>query len=178
MAELITVARPYAEAVYRLAKQQNTFDGWSKMLELAVSVESDARLQPLIGNPLLPRAQMEHLFLSVCGTRLSAEGKNLISLLVENGRLALLSHIAAAYEDLRAAEQGVTEARIATAFPFTDGQLKDLLETLQARFKRKIEPSVVVDPDLIGGVKVEVGDEVFDASVRGRLDTMASSLKR
>ena len=178
MAEQITIARPYAEAIFRLAKQANAFADWSRMLEFAASVANDEQMHGLIGNPKLSSDQLESLFLSVCGEQLNAEGKNLIKLLVENGRLPLLPQIFEAFEKLKAEQEGVLDANIASAFPLTDVQLKELVAVLEGRFARKLHASVVVDPELIGGVKVEIGDEVFDASVRGKLQTMAFTLKR
>lgn len=178
MAEQVTIARPYAEAVFRLAKQTKAFGAWSDMLQMAAAVAADERVAALIANPRFTAKQLEELVLSVCGKGLTDEGKNLVVLLAENGRLAVLPEIRDAFEQLRAAEEGVVEAKVATAFPLNDGQLKNLMGMLEAKFGRKIHADVVVDPELIGGVTVEVGDEVFDASVRGRLQALASTLKR
>lgn len=177
MAEPTTIARPYAEAVYQMAKGENAFAAWTEMLRYAAAAASDPQLADWIGNPKLTRQQLEELFLSICDGQLTDQGKNLIRLLIANGRLTLLPHIQAAYERLRAEQEGVKQARIASAVPLEAAQLDDLVRRLSARFNCRIEPEVAVDPDLIGGVKVEVGDEVFDASVRGRLRAMASTLK-
>jgi F-type H+-transporting ATPase subunit delta len=178
MAEEITIARPYAEAVYRLAQQNGAFAEWSRMLQFAASVATDAQVQAMIGNPKFTHQQLEQLFLSVCEGQLNQEGKNLIGLLLENGRLAILPHIVDAFEKLKAEQEGVQEATITSAFPVADAQQSELVQALETRFGRKIKANVVVDPQLIGGVKVELGDEVFDASVRGRLQAMAFTLKR
>lgn len=177
MAEDITIARPYAEAVFRLAKQGNALAEWAGMLDFAASVAADAQVQALVSDPNISDAQLESMFLSVCGKRLNEQGVNMVKLLIENGRLQLLPQIAALFEKLKAEQEGVLEASITSAFPMSDTQTKELVKHLESRFKRKIAASVSVDPELIGGVTVVAGDEVFDASVRGKLETMAAALK-
>ena len=178
MSENVTIARPYAEAVYRLAKQNNALAKWSDMLQFAAAVAADPQMPGLIGNPKVTSHQLENLFLSLCEKQLDDQGKNLIKLLIENKRLQLLQDIADGFEALKAEQEGMLEATITSAFPMSDAQLSDLVKVLESRFGRKIEASVVVNPELIGGVKVEIGDQVFDTSVRGRLQTMAYTLKR
>jgi len=177
MAEDITIARPYAEAVFRLAKQGNALTEWAGMLNLAAGVAADAQVVKLISDPNVSGAQLETLFLSVCGKQLNEQATNMVKLLIENGRLQLLPQIAALFENLKAEQEGVLEASITSAFAMDDMQTKELVKHLEFRFKRKIAASVTVDPELIGGVMVVAGDEVFDASVRGKLETMAAALK-
>lgn len=178
MAETVTIARPYAEAVYRLASKKGALAEWSSMLEAASAVASDVTMSDAIANPKFTRAQVEEVFLAVTGAALNDEGKNLIRLLLENGRLALLPVIAAQFEKLKAEQSGIMEADIASAFPLTDAQLKEMVGLLEKRFARKVTASVSVDPELIGGVKINAGDVVIDASVRGQLHNMAFALKR
>lgn len=177
MAEEVTIARPYAEALYRLARERKAFAEWSQMLQFAAAVAADAKMRELIGNPKLTAPELERLFVSVCDKHLDAEGKNLVAVLVENGRLSLLPQIHTLFERLRAEQEGVLEAEIAAAFPLSEAQQKDLINRLESRFKRKVTARVVVDPELIGGVKIVAGDVVIDASVQGRLQDMASTLK-
>ena len=178
MAEQITVARPYAEAVFELAKQGGAFDRWSQMLAFASAVVVDEQMHALIGNPQLTVADQERAFLAVCDQALDEPGKNLIHLLVENRRLLLLPAIRDAYEQLKAEHEGGLEAEIFSAFPLSDAQKQELVARLETRFKRKTEASITVDPELIGGVKIVMGDVVIDASVRGQLQDMAFTLKR
>lgn len=178
MAEQITVARPYAEAVYSLAQQSGAFDKWSQMLAFGAAVAADEQMQALIGNPKLTAADQERAFLAVCDKALDGQAKNLVHLLVENRRLPLLPAIRAAYEQLKAEQEGVLEAEIVSAYPLADAQKQDLVTHLESRFKRKTEATVTVDPELIGGVRIVVGDVVIDASVRGQLQNMAFTLKR
>lgn len=176
--EIVTIARPYAEALYRLASQKAALAEWSRMLEAASAVVSDATMSDAIANPKFTRANVEQVFLSVLDKELNEEGKNLIRLLLENGRLALLPVIAQQFEKLKAEQSGQIEADIASAYPLSDEQVKEMVGLLEKRFARKVSAHVSVDPELIGGVKINAGDVVIDASVRGQLHNMAFALKR
>lgn len=176
--ETVTIARPYAEALYRLASQKATLAEWSQMLETASAVASDVTMSDAIANPKFTRANVEQVFLAVMDKALNEEGKNLIRLLLQNGRLALLPIIAAQFEKLKAEQSGMLEADIASAFPLSDEQVKEMVGLLEKRFARKVMAQVSVDPELIGGVTINAGDVVIDASVRGQLQNMAFALKR
>jgi F-type H+-transporting ATPase subunit delta len=117
------------------------------------------------------------LLLDICGKKLNKEGRTFILLLVEGKRVEVLPEVSELFEQLKTQQEGVQEAKIASAFAMTDEQLKDLVTGLESKFKCKIEARVDVNPELIGGVKVEIGDEVFDASVRGKLEAMSVALK-
>ncbi len=178
MAETVTIARPYAEALYRLASQDSALAEWSRMLEFASAVASDATMSDLIGNPKFTRAEVERVFLAVTDKALSEQGRNLIRLLLANGRLALLPVIAEQFEKLKSEHSGLLEADIASAYPLTNEQVKEMVGLLEKRFARKVTARVSVDPELIGGVKINAGDVEIDASVRGQLHNMAFALKR
>lgn len=177
MAEISTIARPYAVAAYRLAKEQKTLANWSEMLGFASAVAQDAQMKALIDDPKMLSADLERTFLKVCGDKLNEAGQNLIKILVEYGRLSLLPNVASAFEALKAAEEGVLEAEIITAAKVKDTEIKKLVKSLEAKFGKTIEASVTVDPEIIGGVKVLVGDTVIDASVHGQLQNLAYTLK-
>jgi len=177
MAETRTIARPYAEAVFRLAKAKDELAAWSDMLQLTSAIVADERIRTLIGNPKVPPRRLGELLLSICGDRLNDEGRNFALLLAENGRVEILPEVSEMFEQLKTQHEGVLCAQILSAFPMNDAQLGDLVAHLEKKFKRKIEAKVSVDPELIGGVKVEIGDEVLDASVRGKLEAMAVALK-
>ncbi|MBI2312903.1 MAG: F0F1 ATP synthase subunit delta [Betaproteobacteria bacterium] len=178
MAEALTIARPYAEASFRLAKDQNALAAWSETLAFIARVAADPTMQRLIGDPNVTAGQVGDLFLGICGDGIPGEARNLILVLVENRRLPLLPHIVELYEELKAAQEGVREARIVSAFPMDGAELKTLVSQLEKRFASRIEAKVEVDRELIGGVKVEVGDEVVDASVRAQLEAMAVALQK
>lgn len=180
MAEPVTIARPYAEAVFKLACEQKLLAGWSDALANLDGVVSDVRVQTVIGDPNISAQQLEALVLGVIGDSLDAgmakEARNFIQVLAQNGRLGLTSHIRALYEELKREQEGVLEARVISALPVSDAQVKTLIAVLEAKFNRCITTKVEVDPQLIGGVKIVVGDKVIDATVRGRLDAMAATL--
>jgi F-type H+-transporting ATPase subunit delta len=176
MAEITTIARPYAEAVARLAKEGNSWKAWSEMLVLATKVAADPQISALAANPGVPSERVAEIIVAVCGDRLNDEGVNFVRLLAENKRYSSLPEIERLFEEIKAEQEGVLEARITTAFPLSNEQMAGLMAKLEAKFGQKIEASQVVDADLIGGVVIQVGDEVMDASVRGKLQSMAATL--
>jgi F-type H+-transporting ATPase subunit delta len=178
MAELATIARPYAEAVFRLAKQGNALPAWSDALNLIATVYQDPQLRAAMANPKVTSADIEKLLIAICGERIDGIARNLIQLLVHNRRLSVLAEIRERFEQLKLEDEGKLDAKISSAFPMEDAQRSQVVNLLSSRFKRKINATVTVDPDLIGGIKVEVGDKVWDASVRGRLQTMAATLSK
>ena len=178
MAELATIARPYAEAVFRLARQDNALPAWSDALNLIATVYKDPQMQAAMANPKVSPSDIERLLLAICGERIDGVARNLIELLVNNRRLPVLAEIRQLFEQLKLEDEGQLDAKISSAFPMEDAQRNQVVTLLSSRFKRKINASVTVDPDLIGGIRVEVGDKVWDASVRGRLQTMAAALTK
>jgi F-type H+-transporting ATPase subunit delta len=178
MAELATVARPYAEAVFRLAKQENALPAWSDALDLIANVYKDPQMQVAMANPKVTPADIERLMLAICGERIDGVARNLIQLLVHNRRLSVLTEIRDLFERLKLEDEGKLDAKISSAFPMEDAQRDQVVNLLSSRFKRKINATVIVDPNLIGGIKVELGDKVWDASVRGRLQTMTATLMK
>lgn len=176
MAELTTLARPYAEAVARLAQASDDWAAWSDRLALLAAVSQDAQIAALAAHPQLTPEQLLEVLLGICGDRLNAEGVNLLRLLVANKRLAVLPEIARLFEEMRAAAEGVLKARIITAYELSREQLAELVSRLEARFGRKVQATQEVNPALIGGVVIHVGDKVLDASVRGRLAELAATL--
>lgn len=173
MAEIATIARPYAEAAFRLARQRQALPTWSEALVRLAQVAEDPQAGALIGNPNVAASQVEDLFRTIGGK--DAEVGSFIHLLAENGRLSCLPEIAAQFQTMKQAEEGVREGVIHSAFPLDENQLRDLKALLEGRFGR-LQLSVHVDPALIGGVKVVVGDQVLDTSVSGKLAAMRAAL--
>lgn len=177
MAEQITVARPYAEAAFALAREKNALPVWAEMLRTASKVASDGRVRAAFDNPRLSAVAKESLFLSICGDKLNADAKSFVRVLFEADRFGLLPHIRDLFDTLKDAADGVAQAQIISAFPIDDKELTGLKSALERRFGKKIEARVSVDPQLIGGARIVVGDTVIDASVQGELQAMANHLR-
>jgi len=176
MAEIATIARPYAEAVFKLAESGGQFTPWTELLARLAQAVAHPEVRACIGNPNVSAAKLTDVLVSVMGEGVSAEARNFVHLVVANRRLEAVGEIRELYEDMVNEREGVVDAEIASAFPLDDGQLKELVGSLERRFKRKVEPRVAVDKSLIGGVTVKVGDEVIDGSVRGKLAAMSAAL--
>jgi len=176
MAEISTIARPYAVATYQLGKEKKALKQWSEMLGFAAAVVNDAQMKAYIEDPKVNANDLEATLLKVCGDKLNEHGQNLIKVLVEYGRLSILPAISAAFEELKAQDEGTLEAQIIAASKPSAAETKDLVKRLEAKFGKKIEASVSVDPEIIGGIKIIVGDTVIDASVQGQLQNLAYTL--
>jgi len=177
MAENLTIARPYAEAVFSSADSAGKLQAWSQALRRLAMIVSDADVRDAIGNPKVTPEQLYGLVAAGAGNALSADAQNFVRLLVENDRLHVLPEISALFESLKNEREGVVEATIESAFPLDDAELAQLVVDLERRYKRKVRAHVEVDRALIGGALIKVGDEVIDGTVRGRLDQMASALR-
>jgi F-type H+-transporting ATPase subunit delta len=177
MVENVTIARPYAEAIFAQADAGGALGKWSQALAVMAGVAVHPELRAAIANPNLSANQVYGLFVGACGD-LTVEAQNLVHVLIENGRLALLPEIRVIYEALKNEREGVVEATITSAHALDAGQLAALVAGLERRFGRKIRPRVEIDANLIGGARMQVGDEVIDGSVRGKLATMAAALTR
>ena len=177
MAELVTIARPYAEAIFRIAKDKGTLAPWSEKLAFLSAIAIDPQMRTCIGNPGLTLGKKADLVKTLCGEAADGDTNSFIQVLATNERLALLPEIAVIFEALKSVEEGIKDAVIYSAFPIDDGQQKTLVADLEARFKSKLSVSVVIDPSLIGGVKIVVGDQVLDLSIRAKLESMETALK-
>lgn len=177
MAENLTIARPYAEAVFASADADGKLQPWSQALQRLAMIVSDPDMHSAIGNPKVDPEQLYELVAAVAGDTLNAQAQNFVRVLIENDRLAVLPEIATLFELLKDEREGVIEAQIESAFAVDDAALAQLVEDLERRFKRKVRPQVTVDRELIGGALITVGDEVIDGTVRGRLENMTSALR-
>ncbi|MDP2133385.1 MAG: F0F1 ATP synthase subunit delta [Sulfuritalea sp.] len=181
MAENVTLARPYAEAAFQLAKSGNALPAWSDALSRLSAVAGRPEMEECIGNPRLSPVQLAQLCLDVAAAdaklSLSADQQNFVRVLADNDRLIVLPEIAELFNELKHSHDGVKDAEISSAFALDDATLKNLVADLERKFGCRIKATVKVDAELIGGVRIAVGDEVIDASVRGKLAAMATALK-
>lgn len=175
MAELATIARPYAEALFRVA-QAGDIAIWSNLVSEMAAVAAISDVISFSNNPRLSDQQVVETFLLLLKSKVLPEAKNFVEMLVENGRLSLLPEIGEQFHALRNAAEGASDAEITSAFELTDIQVKDLVATLEKKFGRKLNPLVKVDNSLIGGIRVAVGDEVLDTSIRAKLLKMHTAL--
>jgi F-type H+-transporting ATPase subunit delta len=176
MAESLTIARPYAEAAFKLARERGALPAWSDALGRLAAVASNRVALELVGNPELTVAQVASVVADTAG-QLSPEQRNFVQVLAENERLAVLPEIAGQFEALRNAHEGVLDAQVSSAFPLSEAQLAEIIGALQSKYGCQVKVGVSIDPDLIGGISIRIGDEVLDASVRGKLAQLASALK-
>ena len=177
MAENLTLARPYAEAAFQLAKAAGNLPAWSESLGMLAVVTASDQMVESIGNPRMTPSQLTQLCIQVAGSELSIEQQNFVRVLVDNQRLSVLAEISTLFDQLKHAHEGVKDAEITSAFALDDMTLKALVVNLERKFGCRMEVSVKLDATLIGGVRIAVGDEVIDASVRGKLAAMATALK-
>ena len=175
MAELATLARPYAEALFRVAKNGN-MSVWSDLVSELAQIGGHPDVKSLVDNPNLADQQISDALISLLKSGNSGEVKNLVEMLVQNGRVTLLPEIGAQFQLLKNAYEGSADAQIISAFEMSDEQVRQVLVPLERKFGRKLIPTVSVDGSLIGGVRVIVGDEVLDTSVRAKLQQMHDAL--
>jgi len=193
MAEKQTLARPYAEAAFALAKERNELKKWSETLAFIAVVAADERVRQLAGNPRVDRASFLDLVLGICSDvqgstsvaedrksgatkQVDDQGSNFIRLLVENRRLDLVPDIQRQYESLKADAEARVEATVISALPLDAAQLKTIGEALKRKLGREVNLTAQTDKALMGGVVIHAGDLVIDGSVRGRLAELAIHL--
>jgi F-type H+-transporting ATPase subunit delta len=172
MAELATIARPYAEALFKAGAGAAE----SEQVNALAAVAADSQLRQFADNPKVTSQQVFDLFGSVVKTPLAPKVQTFLRTVIDNGRTSALPEIASQFHALVNAKSGVSDATIESAYPIDAAQLADVKAALEKRFKRKLNASVVIKPELIGGVRVVVGDEVLDTSVAARLQQMKTAL--
>ena len=177
MAEPSTVARPYAEAAFRLADGAGALGKWSEMLGALALVAADARVRAAIADPNLGDAKAAGVFIGILAGKLNAEAENFLRILAENGRLELLPEMRAQFEALKNEREGVLEAEVQSAFELSDAQLADLVQRLEKKTGRKVRAKLEVNKDLIAGVRIALGDQVIDGSARAQLGALETALK-
>jgi F-type H+-transporting ATPase subunit delta len=183
MAEKATIARPYARAAFDYAGQApdkaTSYAKWSRLLALAGAVAADAGVGPLLGNPKVPATKLVELIADVAtkqGVEIDASGRNFLSILAQNRRLAFLPEIATQFEQLRADVENTVDVEVVTAFPAGEAQQKALMTALEKRFNRAVRIRETIDPSLIGGALIRAGDLVIDGSLKSRLERLATRM--
>ena len=176
MAEPSTIARPYAEAAFQQARQAADLAGWSRMIARLAAGLQDPATKRLLANPALASDKLSLALAEVCGAY-SGEQKNFIQLLVDNERLGVASALAEAFETLRNAHEQVLDAHITSAFAMDALQQQSIGDVLKHKYGRNVKVSVDIDDALIGGVVIRIGDEVIDASIRGKVSQLADALR-
>jgi F-type H+-transporting ATPase subunit delta len=175
MAELATIARPYAEALFKAIGPADA-PAVAQQIAALAALAADPQLRTFADSPKVTDEQVFDLFTGVCPVWLGDGAKNLLRAMIENGRLAALPEVAAQYQALVNASTGVSDAVIHSAWAILPQQLDEIVAVLEKRFARKLNVQVKLDPELIGGIRVVVGDEVLDTSVRARLEQMKVAL--
>jgi len=178
MAELTTIARPYAQAVFKHARENDKLEQWSSMLITAATVVQDPALCEVLRSAKLSRDQITDMLIEVCGDVLDEQGRNLIRLLDENDKLTLLPEIATVYEQYRSEAEQTIEAEMVSAYPVNESQLEKIAAALAKKLDSKVSLEVSVDQTLLGGAIIRAGDMIIDGSVQGKLNKLASTLNQ
>lgn len=174
MAELATIARPYAEALFE--SSHNDLDGTAQWLDALAAVAANEQLLQFAGNPKVGNQQVFDVVNDVARVQLPPAGQNFLRMVIENGRLAALPEVAHQFREMKNARAGSSDATVYSAFPIAGEQLGVVSRALERRFGRKLNLTVQEDRSLIGGIRVVVGDEVLDTSVKARLEQMKVAL--
>jgi F-type H+-transporting ATPase subunit delta len=175
MAELATLARPYAEALIQVARAEDA-QALLEQVRAMAEVSADPALRQFADDPRSTPEQVVDLFNAALKQSLGSKALNFLRTVLANDRLPVLPEIAQQFHALLQARSGVSQAVVYSAFPLDEAQLTDLVPVLEKRFGRKLELRVQEEPDLIGGIRVVVGDEVLDTSVKARLEHMKVAL--
>ncbi|WP_133408511.1 F0F1 ATP synthase subunit delta [Parashewanella tropica] len=175
MAELTTIARPYAKAAFDYAVEQSAVDAWAEMLEFAAQVASHEDVAPTLKGALAPQ-KLAEFFNGICGDQLNAHGQNLIKVMAENGRLEVLPAVAELFVEFRNAWAKEVEADVVSATELSQDKLEQISKQLEQRLARKVKLNCSIDASLVAGVIIKAGDLVIDGSVRGKLSRMTDDL--
>jgi F-type H+-transporting ATPase subunit delta len=172
-----TIARPYAEAAFEVAKADGSVDAWSDGLSLLGAIAEDPQVAAQIDNPNATSEQLVDLIFGVAGEGLNGHQQNLVRLLAANKRLIVLPDIARLFAQMKTVYDGLRHIEVTSAFPVSDAELAELGERLKAHFGADVDLGVAEDPSLIGGIKVRAGDIVIDGSIRGKLERLSNDLQ-
>ncbi len=176
MAELSTLARPYAKAAFEFARDKDALAAWSEQLFTLACVTADSTMDAVLGSPAMTAAQQTQTLNEVCGDALSAELRNFVAILADNKRLSLLPEIYTLFEQHKANQEKSVDVNVVSAFEL-DNAIKDKLAVaLSKKLEREVKVTTSTDKSLLGGVLIRAGDLVIDGSVRGRLNKLAEAM--
>ena len=178
MADTASIARPYAKAVFDLAQETSSFEGWSAALEQLAAISGDSGFSALVSDPRVEDSKITELLLDLTKDALPENGANLVNLLVQNGRLGALADIHQLYGDLVAKAQATVNAEVLTAMALSEDQKSSLSSALEVRLGMKVNLEETIDASLMGGAIVKAGDMVIDGSAKGRLQKLTTVLMR
>jgi len=176
MAELSTLARPYARAAFEYAREHDALAAWSEQLATAAAVSAAPKVAAVLDNPALTDTQQAQALWDVCGEALGAEVRNFVAILAANKRLALLPEITAQFAQFKANQEKSVDVEVVSAFDLDDATRDKLAEVLGRKLEREVKVRTSTDRDLLGGVLIRAGDLVIDGSVRGRLNKLAEAM--
>ncbi len=176
MTEKATLARPYAEAIFKTAKASESAEKWSEMLEFIAVVVQNPDIAGAADNPKIKQQKFVDLLLDICHGQINDEGTNFLKLLVQNHRLSLVPQIAELYEQYRAEDEGYIDVNVSSAYAMSKTEQNKIAQALKKRFKKQVNVTVSIDKSLIGGILVRAGDRVIDGSIKGRLQQLAKQL--
>lgn len=176
MSEQISLARPYAKAIFELARDAGEYAQWSDQLELLAMISQDPAMAEVIANPAVSEKQLEELIIDVAGEQLDEQSRNLIKLLVHNDRVTVVKDINQQFLVLRDEAEQVIEAQLITAAEIDETQKKAFEVALSGRLGKRINLETTVDETLIGGAIVRAGDWVVDGSVKAQLQDLVSAI--
>lgn len=176
MTELATLARPYAEAAFKRAKQTGNTGAWADSLAFLAAVVQDPDMAAIVNNPRIASDRILQLLLDICQDQIDDEVKNLLKLLMQNGKLKLLPNIAALYEEYKANDEGYVNVDLYSAYALTKAEQNKYVAMLEKQLHKKVNATVTIDKSLIGGILAKAGDKVLDGSVSGQLHQLAKRL--
>ncbi len=176
MSELLTLARPYAEAAFKRAIESKSIDEWSDILAFLSVVVQDEELSAVIANPKVTEQQLTQLLFDICQGQLKKEGENFLKLLIQNDRLMLAPQISELYETYKADYEGYVDVEVISAYATTKEEQKKFVTTLKKILNKDVHITTSIDKDLIGGFLARAGDKVIDGSVTGQLQQLAKKL--
>ncbi|MCK5902438.1 MAG: F0F1 ATP synthase subunit delta [Cocleimonas sp.] len=176
MSELTTAARPYARAVFEMAKESEGLATWSASLNFMGAIASHADVAALLETPRMAKQAGADALIQFCDGKLDDKAQNLVKTLAENNRIKLLPEISILFEVLKDEEEGRVEATVKTAKKLTKAEEKSIADALKKRLGRDVKLKISIDKALLGGVIIQAGDLVIDGSIQGRLKQMTAAM--